>query len=197
MFLCIQSLFGTGTLLLFDRTEKKKEEIVWDASSLHVNLLSLIASILEKHSLQMTDIEEVFFVFGPGPFTAVRNIAVTMSVWKSQQKSLQVFQVPSGAFLKAEFPHADYLFLSAGKMAFFRFDRENPEKFEKFPVQNIENFSGTYGGFFHESLLLPKHLMRVPQISAEQVFRTLFLERKKFLLRDILPEYGAEPNISK
>lgn len=197
MILCIQSLFGTGSIVLCDETGREIDVYEWDTRNDRVALTVKISEMMERACIGADDISGVCAVQGPGPFTSVRTVSVIAQTWKSEMEHVKLYAVPTGIFLAHTFAGADHLLLSAGKTAFFCFDAEDPREFEKCSMSRISEFSGTYGGYFLNSENVSAHVQKIEGISNSDVFGALLRKRDSFETDHFLPEYGADPNIGK
>jgi|GEM_PF-5237328 len=194
MMLCLQTLFGTGTIFLFAQG-KKKAHFSWDLRERNMNLQKKIAVLLENSAAVPSEITELWAIAGPGSFTALRNITVMGNTWKKFRPKLQIYAVPSGVFLRTQFPAARNLLLAAGKTAFFQFHSENSNKFVKLPNTSLFQLAESWGGeLFPEQ----EQVFTLPKVfpkTSEEVFLELFPRKEEFLQDVLIPEYGAEANI--
>jgi hypothetical protein len=195
MILCVQNIFPEGSISLFDAKKSLVGKHTWKTDNKGFDMIAEISKLLVRHELRPSDVTKIFAVKGPGPFTAVRILAVIIEVWRSQMPQVEVFSVPTGTFLFHKFPSADSLFLSAGKTAFFEFDMRDTKNFKKLPFEGISLYQGTYGGFFHSSCVIPKTIQAAPSVDDAAVFRDFFDDSSRFSERRFQPVYGSEPSI--
>lgn len=133
---------------------------------------------------------------GPGPFTAVRTIAVIGNTWKSEFPDIKLLVIPTGAFLRRKFPEAEHILLSAGRNAFFSFSRGNPENFTKVSIEEGKSLKGKSGGYVFDQERRFPNLMFQESIADPDAFREILQEKEKYEKMVFIPEYGAEPAIS-
>ena len=190
MKLCINSFLGAKSIILFDTNN------TCVASNSCADIVSSIADCLQKVSCSPEDISDLYIVKGPGPFTAVRNTATVANSWKLSIPSVNLYSIATGIFLQCAFPEAKNLFLSAGKSAFFAFEKENLENFTKHPITELQKYSGTYGGYLYPDTNIPESLLHISALQDQEVFQNILQEAHPPPEDLVLPVYGAEANIT-
>ncbi len=193
MILCINTVLGAGSVTVFEEKYGKARQKKMIQKR---DLVSEIHEILVKNSLSPREITKIYALQGPGPFTAVRNLATIMNAWKLSFPQIELFPLPTGVFLQCQFPDAEHIFLSAGKSAFFLFNAQNPTQFQKLPIAQLSGFSGIYGGYLRPDAKIPDHLQKASPLSDEEVFGHILKSGKHDAEDFLFPIYGAEAHIS-
>lgn len=196
MYLCIDTTSLASGVALVGKTLFRETIDPRNASE---NLLITIDKLIKKANINLSDLQAVFIVKGPGSFTGLR-VGIAIANQFSHQLNIPIIGVTTDQWWKYRTDEPDILFL------------QTMNRSEVYKVKNnhssIVNVSTLVGAELwmgevsedHQSKLPSKYSEITSLRSPEETWKHLIKNTKipkKETYKLIEPFYGKEPNITK